>query len=247
MTNKHRAALRGGLAALALLTLVGPALASPEAELLAKLRRDYPGTQWDAARPSLIPGIFEVVAGRNIVYAEPSGRYLIFGHIWDMPAQADLTAAAKLALAHVSAGELRAEDAIVVRRAAQTQLRVAIFSDPACGYCRALEKTLNDLPQLEVSVYMTPLQPGARALADGIWCSADRASAWLDQMLTAKGPAAAACDTSAIDRNLALARSLGVQGTPTLVAPDGRVLAGAVSAPEILAWLDQSRIAEVSR
>lgn len=227
--------------------LTGPALASPEADLLKRLRSDYPGTQWDEARPSLITGLFEVVTGRNIVYAEPTGRYLVFGHIWDMPAQADLTAARKLTLAKVTASQLPPEDALVVRRSNQARLRVAIFSDPACGYCRALEKTLNQLPQLEVAVYLAPMQPGARALADAVWCAPDRSSAWLDQMLNGRAPAAGACDTAALDRNLALARSLGIQGTPTLVAEDGRVLPGAASAPEILAWLGQPSSTEVSR
>ena len=239
MMNECLSAVSRVLAAALSVAIASPVLADPADELLARLRRDYPGTQWDAVRPSLIPGLFEVVTGRNIVYAEPSGRYLVFGHIWDMPAQADLTAARKLTLARVAGAQLPPEDAVIVRRSAEPTQRVAIFSDPACGYCRVLEQTLNELPQLEVAIYLAPLQPGSRPLADAVWCAQDPAQAWLDQMLHGRPTAAATCNTDALDRNLALARSLGVQGTPTLVAPDGRVLPGAASAPEILAWLGQ--------
>jgi len=43
-----------------------------------------------------------------------------------------------------------------------------------------------------------------------------------------------------VDRNVALAERLGVTGTPTLVAADGRVLPGAASAEQIPAWLSRS-------
>jgi thiol:disulfide interchange protein DsbC len=43
-----------------------------------------------------------------------------------------------------------------------------------------------------------------------------------------------------VDRNVALAERLGVTGTPTLVAADGRVLPGAASAEQINAWLSRS-------
>lgn len=231
---------------LAALTAV-PALAGPEAELLARLRERYPGTQWDAVRPSPIAGLYEVVTGQNLVYADYTGRYVLFGHLWDMPAQRDLTAVRKAGLTRLIHATLPAGDALVVRRSAAPTLRVAIFSDPACGYCRQLEQTLTQLPQLEASVYLTPLQAGGRALAEAIWCAPDRSAAWLDQMLRSQSPRTKACDTAALDRNLALSRSLGIQGTPTLVASDGRVLAGAASAPEILAWLEQSTDLESPR
>ena len=243
MTSKRLlAAACVGLASLS-------ALASPESDLLAELRRNYPGTQWDSARPSPIPGLFEVVTGKNLVYVEPTGRYVLFGHIWDMPGQRDITAERKADLVRVAKVEatLPEADALVVRRGPSPTLRVSIFSDPACGYCRRLEQTLNQLPQLEVRVYLTPMQPGGRQLAEAIWCAPDPSSAWLDQMLRGQPPASTACDTGALDRNLALSRSLGIQGTPTLVASDGRILAGAASAPEIVAWLGQATAMESPR
>ena len=40
-----------------------------------------------------------------------------------------------------------------------------------------------------------------------------------------------------IDRNLALAERLKINGTPTSIAQDGRVLAGAASTTQIETWL----------
>jgi thiol:disulfide interchange protein DsbC len=52
-------------------------------------------------------------------------------------------------------------------------------------------------------------------------------------------PSSADC-AHPVDRNVALAERLGVTGTPTLVAADGRVLPGAASAEQISAWLSRS-------
>jgi thiol:disulfide interchange protein DsbC len=51
-------------------------------------------------------------------------------------------------------------------------------------------------------------------------------------MVDHQPPASAAgnCDTSALEKNLALGRDLNVTGTPTIILSDGRRMPGAVSA-----------------
>jgi thiol:disulfide interchange protein DsbC len=55
-----------------------------------------------------------------------------------------------------------------------------------------------------------------------------------------------ACDHP-IDRNVALARSLGFNATPTMVSGDGRKLEGAVGPEQITAFLDQPKLAQVPK
>jgi thiol:disulfide interchange protein DsbC len=43
-----------------------------------------------------------------------------------------------------------------------------------------------------------------------------------------------------VDRNVALGERLGINGTPTLIAADGRMLPGAASKEQIEAWLLRS-------
>ena len=40
-----------------------------------------------------------------------------------------------------------------------------------------------------------------------------------------------------VDRNVALGERLGISGTPTLVAADGRVMAGAAGLSQVEDWL----------
>jgi thiol:disulfide interchange protein DsbC len=88
-----------------------------------------------------------------------------------------------------------------------------------------------------------PFQGQARPVA--IWCAADREQAWHRFMLqgdTSMLSVAAACDHP-VDRNLALAHRLGVQGTPTLVWADGSRTDGYVDRSVLEARLRQ--VAEV--
>ncbi|MEA3119048.1 MAG: thiol:disulfide interchange protein DsbC, partial [Paraburkholderia sp.] len=54
---------------------------------------------------------------------------------------------------------------------------------------------------------------------------------------------AGSCDTSAIDKNLALGRSMNVTGTPTIILADGRRLPGAVPADALDRALNQASAA----
>jgi thiol:disulfide interchange protein DsbC len=57
---------------------------------------------------------------------------------------------------------------------------------------------------------------------------------WESWMLDHKAPTtAASCDTTAIDKNLKLGRSMNVSGTPTVFLADGRRLPGAVPADRL--------------
>jgi thiol:disulfide interchange protein DsbC len=125
--------------------------------------------------------------------------------------------------------------------------RIAVFSDPGCSFCRRLEPELAGLDDVTIYTFLVPFQGRARPVA--IWCAADREKAWHQFMLQgdtsllkpAGDPAAprvAECDNP-LDRNLALAQRLAVQGTPTLVWADGTRTDGYVDRTVLLARLKQ--------
>ena len=63
-------------------------------------------------RPTPWPGVFEVAMGANLAYVDASGQYFLFGHLYDMKAQRDLTAERKDTLARASTSTLPLADAI---------------------------------------------------------------------------------------------------------------------------------------
>ncbi len=241
----RRFALRPRRAALAALALClaglanAQAAASGDTDLLERLRTRYPATTIQRVQAAPIEGLFEVVMGRQIAYTDRQGQYLLFGSIYDVARGTDLTAQAREAYAAANPVRFPGQavgDAITIRRGTGAR-RVAVFSDPQCPHCRSLEAQLAQLTDVTVHVFLVPLLgPQSSTLATQVWCATDRGRAYQSLMLGGRAPGNRRCDTP-LERNLALARTLGVTGTPTLISEDGRRLAGAVGTAQIAAFL----------
>jgi thiol:disulfide interchange protein DsbC len=231
------------LVALALLALHASAWATdrpddPVARIEATLKATYPATEFRDIRATPLPGIYEVTMGRNVAYVGTDARHFLFGHLYDMQTQKDLTAERLEQARRIDFASLPLGDAIETVRGDGSR-RLAVFSDPDCPYCRKLEQALAKLDNVTIHTFLYPLDelhPEARAKAIAVWCAQDRAAAWKALMVDGKMPRSADC-THPIDRNIALARKLGVDGTPILFDAQGRRLAGAAPADRIEAFL----------
>jgi thiol:disulfide interchange protein DsbC len=208
--------------------------------LIERLQALYPSTRFGAIHPTAWPGVFEVAMGANLAYVDATGRYFLFGHLYDMRQQRDLTAERKDAMARIDFGSLPLADALTEVRGKGTRT-LAIFSDPDCPYCRRLESELRGLDDVTIHTFLMPLaslHPAARGKAVSVWCATDRLATWQALMLRDALPPQADCPHP-VDRNVTLGEQLGINGTPTLIAGDGRVLAGAASRDQIEAWLSR--------
>ncbi|MGS0985188.1 DsbC family protein [Burkholderia glumae] len=254
--------------AVSLVPAVNPADPNLEpglAALQASLHARYPATRFRQISPTPATGIYEVVMGDKIAYTDQTGRYFLFGHLFDMVTQQDLTVPLEQALQKVRFPADRLQDAFVEVHG-DGHRKVAIFDDPDCPYCLSLEAELAALKDVTIYRFLYALEsihPRARAHAIGIWCADDRLGAWhawlpvaLSRWMRDHGPSVigaagqrkappaparvepklASCDNP-IDRNEALAASLGINGTPSLVSVDGRVMPGAATAEAIDQWL----------
>lgn len=233
-------------ALLAASSYAGDAPADVAKAIAANLKQRYPATHIDQVLPSPLPGIYELVMGRNVAFSDAEGRYFIFGHLYDMQSQRDLTAERKESLAKVDWTALPLENSI--RFVSGKGERVlAVFSDPDCPYCKKVEAELAKLDNVTIYLFPFPIQslhPNAVAKSTAIWCAKDRAQAWRDALTGGKlvGSVATKGDCeNPIAANVALAERLGINGTPTLIARDGRLLPGAAIADRISTWLDAGR------
>jgi thiol:disulfide interchange protein DsbC len=230
-------AARGDARSAVMLAEAAPADASTLGERLQAL---YPSTRFGAIHPTVWPGVFEVAMGANLAYVDATGRYFLFGHLYDMSQQRDLTAQRKDAMARIDFGSLPLADALTEVRGNGTRT-LAIFSDPDCPYCRRLEAELRGLDDVTIHTFLMPLaslHPAARGKAVSVWCATDRLATWQALMLRDALPPQADCPHP-VDRSVVLGEQLGINGTPTLIAGDGRVLAGAASRDQIEAWLSR--------
>lgn len=219
------------------ITLSVSAMADTTDTILKRLREMYPATKFSALRETPAAGIYEVIVGNNVAYTNEVGRYWVFGSLYDMQTQRDLTAGVLDEINRFDVSSLPTSDAIIsVRGVGERKLWV--FSDPDCPYCKKLEQELLKIDNVTVYTYLYPLEslhPEAKKKSIHVWCSPDRASAWKALMTTPSkdaGTTDSQCDHP-IDRNIKLATQHRINGTPTMIFGNGKKASGALPAAEI--------------
>ena len=79
------------------------------------------------------------------------------------------------------------------------------------------------------------MHPNAYTISKSIVCN--RSLAMLEESFAGKTLPPPLCETKAVDDTLALVEKLGINSTPTLVLPDGRVMPGYKKADDLLKLL----------
>ncbi len=194
----------------------------------------------DEVQPTAMSGLYEVRIGTDIFYTDAKGNYLIQGELIDTRARRNLTEDRINKLSAVDFAALPFKDAFTIVRG-DGKRKVAVFEDPNCGYCKRFERDMQNVDNITVYLFLYPiLSPDSAEKSRNIWCAKDRTTAWEDYMVRDKTPAAATCDTSALQRNLAFGKKYKITGTPTLIFADGSRVPGAIPARDVEKRLGES-------
>ena len=182
---------------------------------------------------SPVSGLYEVLVGNEIFYTDTSGKYLIQGEIIELASGKNLTELRQADLNRIKWADLTQANAIkIVRGNGSRQL--AVFSDPNCGYCKRLEKSLLQLDNVTIYTYLIPiLSPDSAQKSKQIWCSSDPYKSYTDWMINGITPSGKSDCNTPLDKNMAFAKTYGITGTPTLFFTDGSRFPGAVQITDI--------------
>ncbi|SAL59361.1 protein-disulfide isomerase-like protein [Caballeronia terrestris] len=230
--------LRSAVVAAAMLgAIFGIGCSAQADQTTDKLKSTLQSRMGDATIKSVekspIPGLYEINLGTQIVYSDATGNYVLLGDLVDTRTRSNLTEARLAETNKIDFAKLPFENAVKVVKGNGSR-KIAVFSDPNCPYCKQLETTLKSVDNVTVYTFLYPvLSPDSTTKSKSIWCAKDRAMAWEGWMLDHKTPALASCDTTAIDKNMQLGKSMNVTGTPTVFLADGRRLPGAVPADRL--------------
>ena len=212
----------------------GLAHAQPEQQIKTEIQKKLgANAKVKSVSPAPISGIYEVLVGNDIFYTDTSGKYLIQGEIIELASGKNITEQRQADLNRIKWSDLTPANAIKnVRGNGSRQL--AVFSDPNCGYCKRLEKSLQQLDNVTIYTYLIPiLSPDSAQKSKQIWCSADPYKAYMDWMINGITPSGKGDCSAPLDKNMAFAKTYGVTGTPTLFFTDGSRFPGAVQITDI--------------
>lgn len=232
--------------ALAAVILAAASAHADEAKIRRMVEAALGGVRVDGVQPAPMPGMFEVRyqsrEGPRIIYTDAEANYIFDGSVFDTRKQQNLTEDRLNKLSAISFEVLPLDLAVKVQRGNGKRV-LAVFSDPYCPACRQFEQSLAQVDDITIYYFMYPvIRPELVDHSKAVWCSPDRAAAWLALAARPKAqpPAQEAnCDTP-IERVLALGRSMRVNSTPTLFFADGERVRGGLRVPDLRARLDQA-------
>lgn len=200
-----------------------PSAARPE----AALRAAFPQVPFESISPSQIPGVYEVVSGQNIFYYYPEKDLIIAGEIYgkDMKSR---TAERRGELAYKVVKDLPLEKAVKVGDGKHVVIE---FTDPDCPYCRKGAEYFTKRTDVTRYIFFAPIaHPQAISKIEYILGAPNKAEAYDAMMLGQEIPATAKPASEATkalaQEHLALAKKVGIQGTPTYFI-NGQMIVGA--------------------
>lgn len=199
--------------------------------LKSNLNKNYPDIQVTNIQATEMTALYSANLDNQIIYLDENAEHMFIGSMVRLKDQKNLTKDLILKQNSIDWQKLPLQDAIkTVKGNGKRQL--AIFSDPNCPYCKQLEAELDKLNDVTIYTFIYALKPQSIAVSKQVWCDANPSYAWKNLLQKNVQPKAKTC-ANPIDRNLALGRKLGVNGTPTLIFSNGLKMVGGRSAEDI--------------
>jgi thiol:disulfide interchange protein DsbC len=222
-----------------------PPLEKKEADAIVK--KIFPDANAADVKESPVKGVWQIDVEKGgqhgTIFLDCSRKYLI--QLIELDTYLKQIQAQKTPQ-KIDVSKIPLDNAITVGAKTATK-KVIVFSDPDCPYCRQLHDIIKqvitkrpDIAFVEI-LYPLPMHKDAPKKVQAILCS--KSAEMLDDAFSGKPvpEPSATCTADAMERNIALARSLNFNGTPTLVRDDGTVLSGYLPEDKLLDWIDNKR------
>ncbi len=191
------------------------------------------------------PGIWEVDVARDgktyPIYLDYSMKYLFNGQFIRLADMENLTGLRYQDLNRVDVASIPLKDAIRVG-SPSAKKTVIVLSDPTCPYCVKLHGEIRKAAakDADVAFLVMPYPRNRNDKATYRKCLAvvcEKSEKLLDDAYAGKELPAPSCKSDAVDETMRLADRLKIQGTPTMILPDGRMISGSMEAEALLALL----------
>ena len=201
------------------------------------------GAEVKDVKPSAVGGLWELSVEQSgkmgIAYLDYGKKHLISGPIFDIATRTPIGGAPPPPKppAVVKVETVPLANSIVLGNP-KGKKRLFVFTDPDCPYCAKMHGELKKLaamePDLAIYLKMFPLKmhPNAYDKARVILGAKGKSLEMLEKAFSGqKLPRPGANDAKKpVDDTIKYAESIGIDSTPTLVLPDGRIMPGVLEA-----------------
>ncbi len=199
--------------------------------------------------PGPFPGVWEVDVARNgkiyPLYIDYSLKYFFNGQFIRLSDMANLTGLRFRDLNRVDVASIPVRDAIRIgsKTAKKT---VIVLSDPTCPYCVKLHGEINKAAAKDpgVAFLVMPYPRNPKDVATYRKCLAvvcAKSEKLLDDAYAGKELPAPSCKSEAVNETMKLADRLKIEGTPTMILPDGRMVSGSMGADALLSLVNGAK------
>lgn len=207
------------------------------------LAERMPGVPISQITESPVPGLYEVIAGAQVVYMDQNARYMLDGDLVDLASRKNYTEQAKSKIRMTAINTL-GEDNMLIYTPKKVDHTITVVTDIDCPYCRRLHSEMDQYMASNVKVrYIFMPLKGQSDFENtvSVWCAEDKNNA-LDLAKSGVEIEAMKCDNP-IKAHLALAREIGIRGTPAIILESGEMLPGYVPAAKLVSEINKQSAA----
>ncbi len=208
-------------------------------QLRAALINHIPQAADASIKPSPIPGIYEVMAGPQILYTSKDARYILDGDLYDMQGRKNLTELTRGGIRKSAVDALGETNMLVYKPKGDVKHTITVFTDIYCPYCRRLHQEMDQYLAKGVKVrYIFLPFKGQKSYDDSVsvWCAKNPNEA-MDKAKAGEEIEAKTCDNP-IEKHQQLAGELGVRGTPAIMLENGYLNPGYVPVDKLVQQIE---------
>lgn len=204
-----------------------------------KFIKSYPDLKIDSI-DKINNSFFEILIGEQIFYLTTDLNYLLAGNVIDINSGINLTQQ-KIENFRLSVLDTLDKNDTIIYKPEQTDHVITVFTDITCPYCKKLHNEISNLLEnnIEVRYVLFPrngIDDDAYTNMSSLWCSENRKNL-LEKAFDGDFIDEIKCDNPLM-RNLELAYTLRVNGTPMIFTESGKVIPGYVPYKQILSTLN---------
>ena len=200
----------------------------------------------DSVAESLIPGLYRVMYGTEVVYLSADGQYFISGDLLDLKTRKNYSELAKRSVRKKMLAATETNPVVFKAKDEKHVLRV--FTDVDCGYCAKFHREMEQINDKGITIeYLAFPRAGIDSSSYNkivnVWCADNQQDAMTKAKM--RQPVEAKKCDNPVKQQYELGQAMGVNGTPALLTESGQLIPGYVPADRLAAMLDEDKASTV--